>query len=92
MNFRQLSRLLYDLGVPPDVYRLDGSHFELAHVLTERDGKWVAFLSERGGESGVVEFDNEHVACSYFLGKITNTLVRRGRLAVVDPSGDAQRH
>jgi hypothetical protein len=91
MNTQQLSRLLYDLGVPPDAYRLDGSHLELAHVLAERRGKWAVFLSERGGESGAIEFDNEHVACSYFLGEVAESLVRRGRLAVVDPPGDAAR-
>jgi hypothetical protein len=40
----ELSRLLYDLNVPPDVYRLDGTHLELAHVLTTRDNEWVVFL------------------------------------------------
>jgi hypothetical protein len=83
MHLSELSRLLYDLTAPPDLYRLDGSHLELAHVIAHRDDSWVVFLSERGGESGAVAFDDERVACTYLLGRITASLVSRGQLNVV---------
>jgi hypothetical protein len=78
----ELSRVLYDLDVPADVYRLDGSHFELAHVLAHEGSKWVVFLSERGGQSDRAEFDDEHEACVNLFGRICLELVERGRLLV----------
>jgi hypothetical protein len=85
MTVAELSRLLYDLNVPPDLYRLDGTHFELAHVLARRDSQWVVFLSERAGESGAVVFDDEHRACIHLLGCIFVSLVERRRIQVTDP-------
>jgi hypothetical protein len=83
MRKAELSRLLYDLDVPPSVYRLDGTHLELAHVLAQRGEKWVVFLSERGTESGVEEFLDERTACVYFLGRVCLDLAQRGRLRVM---------
>jgi hypothetical protein len=88
MTVERLSRLLYDLDVPWQLYRLDGSHFELAHVIASRGHRWIVFLSERGGESGPREFDDEDVACTYFLGRVMTDLAERGRLRVVE-SDDA---
>jgi len=47
MNLAELGKLLYQLDVPPSLYRLEGSHFELANVVTRHDGRWRVFLSER---------------------------------------------
>jgi hypothetical protein len=85
MDVRRLSRLLYDLDIPPSRYRLDGSHFELAHVLDRRGDGWVVFLSERGGESGAVAFDSEHVACAYLLGRVFGDLAEQGSLRFASP-------
>jgi hypothetical protein len=82
MTVRDLSRLLYDLQVPPTLYRLDGSHFELAHVIARQDGAWIVFLSERGGESDTVDFVSEHDACVHLLGRITLELIDRQILRV----------
>ena len=83
MTERELSTLLYDLGVPPHLYRLDGTHSELAHVLAERDDRWVVFLSERGGESSPVEFDDEYDACLFLFGCVCAALANQQRLRVV---------
>ncbi len=83
MNLGQLSKILYDLNVPPRLYRLDGSHFELANVLPQEGPGWVVFLSERGGQSGRIEFTNEHDACEHLMGRIALDLVDRGVLAVM---------
>ena len=85
MNVGHLSKILYDLNVPPRLYRLDGSHFELANVLAREDERWVVFLSERGGQSGRIEFTSEHDACEHLMGRIALDLVDRRALAVVSP-------
>lgn len=91
MTKPELSRILYRLSVPPAIYRLDGTHFELAHVLAQRDGKWVVFLSERGTESDVAEFSDEHNACVYFFGRICLELVERNLLRVAAPRARSSR-
>jgi hypothetical protein len=83
MTVAELSRVLYDLDVPPDAYRLDGSHFELAHVIAREEDQWVVFLSERGGRSSRVEFAREHDACLYMLGCVALEMIERRRLAVL---------
>ncbi len=82
MNRARLSKLLYELAVPPDMYRLDGTHFELAYSIEFKHGKWIVFLSERGGESDPTEFESEHVACTYFFGCIAIELFERGILTL----------
>ena len=82
MTVGDLSRLLYDLDVPPTLYRLDGSHFELAHVIGPEGDGWVVFLSERGERSGSIEFAHEDDACVYLLGRITLDLFSRDMLQV----------
>lgn len=87
MTVAKLASLLYDLGVPPDVYRLDGSHFELAHVLAHEGERWVVFLSERGEQSDRIEFASEHDACVQLLGRVALEMIERHRLAVL-PEGE----
>lgn len=82
MTHGELTEILYRLEVPSDIYRLDGSHFELAHVLARRNSKWVIFLSERGSESDSTEFENEHDACVHFLGRVCLELIERDMLVV----------
>jgi hypothetical protein len=85
MTVAELSRVLYDLQVPSDLYRLDGSHFELAHVLARENSQWVVFLSEREGQSGRREFPEEHDACVHLFGRICTELVDRHMLLVRSP-------
>lgn len=87
MTVGQLSKVLYDLGVPPDIYRLDGSHYELAHVLAQEGDRWVVFLSERGEQSDRVEFESEYDACVHLLGRVAQELIERRRLLVVPSAG-----
>ena len=49
----------------------------MAHVLAERDGSWIVFLSERGGESSPVRFESEHEACTHLLGRVAAELAER---------------
>jgi hypothetical protein len=89
MTKAELSQVLYRLDVPSGIYRLDGTHYELAHVLAHRNGKWVVFLSERGTESAPVEFSDEDTACVYLFGRICHDLVERGRLRVAASRADS---
>lgn len=82
MNKARLTVLLYELGVPSTMYRLDGSHSELAHVLAKEDDGWVVFLSERAGRSSPIAFDDEHEACDHLFGQICLGLAASGRLTV----------
>lgn len=82
MDARTLEPLLYRLGVPSDMYRLDGTHFELAHVLACEEGGWRVFLSERNTESDVATFDTEHEACVALFGRVGLELAEMDRLAV----------
>jgi hypothetical protein len=83
MTRAELSKMLYELDVPPSRYRLDGTHLEQAFVLAHRDGRWVVFLSERGGESGPVEFDDEELACVHFFGSLCADLYETEQLRVI---------
>jgi hypothetical protein len=85
MNRERLAEILYRIDVPSDLYRLDGSHFELAHVLAERNSGWVVFLSERGTESDVAQFASEREACIDLFGRICLDLVERNQLRVAPP-------
>ena len=91
MTRAHLSKILYDLNVPPHLYRLDGTHSELTNVIAQRDSHWVVFLSERGGESGPVEFQREHDACVFLLGRICRDLIDMDMLRVIEPSSDPTR-
>jgi hypothetical protein len=82
MTENELSRVLYDLGVPSHLYRLDGTDSELAHVLDCHEDRWEVFLSERGGKSSTREFANERDACAYLFGQVCWDLARSGRLLV----------
>lgn len=82
MTVAELSKLLYELDVPPDLYRLDGTHFELSHVLAREGDAWVIFLSERGGESDRIDFSDEHEACIHLLGRICLELAEADQLRI----------
>jgi hypothetical protein len=86
MNVAELSKILYDLNVPPCLYRLDGTHLELANVLAREGSGWVVFLSERGGRSSPIEFTREHDACEHLMGRIALDLAGMRRLEVL-PEG-----
>jgi len=47
-------------------------------VPAERDGRWVVFRSEHGDESGSRWFDDERIACAYYLGLICARLAAAG--------------
>jgi hypothetical protein len=78
MTKRELSDVMYALDVPPSYWHIDGSSGQGGTVLAERDGRWVVFLSEHGDESGSRWFDDERIACAYYLGLICARLAAAG--------------
>jgi hypothetical protein len=82
LNVAYIWRLLDDLKVPPETYRLDGTRSELAHVLIKRGEGWVVFRSEGSGESDPVEFASEHTACAYLLGCVFEALYNREQISI----------
>jgi hypothetical protein len=80
-------RLLDDLKVPPEMYRLDGTRSDLAHVLIKREEGWVVFRSEGSGEVDAVEFASEHTACAYLLGYVFAALHDREQIRITPPDG-----
>jgi hypothetical protein len=84
-NVPYIWRMLDNLKVPPEMYRLDGTRSELAHVLIKREEGWVVFRSEGSDEVDPVEFTSEHTACTYLLGCVFDTLYNREQIAITLP-------
>jgi hypothetical protein len=85
LNVPSLWRMLDDLKVPPDMYRVDGTRSELAHVLIRRQERWVVFRSEGSDEVDPVEFTSEHTACTYLLGCVFEALYSREQIRITLP-------
>jgi hypothetical protein len=83
LNVPYLWRLLDDLKVPPEMYRLDGTRSELAHVLIKREEGCVVFRSEGSDEVDPVEFTSEHTACAYLLGCVFEALYNREQIRII---------
>lgn len=72
MNKQQLQVALSEENIRDDAYDLNGGHMPEMYTLSERDGKWVVYYSERGLESGKREFATESEACQNLLSRIRN--------------------
>jgi hypothetical protein len=82
-NVPYIWRLLDDLKVPSEMYRLDGTRSELAHVLIRREKGWVVFRSEGSDEVDPVEFTSEHAAGTYLLGCVFEALYNREQIRII---------
>jgi hypothetical protein len=67
MTLAELESRLAASNVPRDCYCLTGGLPNEASCIDKSDGKWQVYYSERGGRSGLKDFDNEHDACNYFF-------------------------
>lgn len=72
MNIEQLRKQLEQLGVREDAYDLSGGHMSERLTLSLSSGKWQVYYSERGIETGKVEFLEEDSACRYLLERLQN--------------------
>jgi hypothetical protein len=71
MNRGVLRVRLDALNIAPSAYSLDGGHPSEVYVLDQCYGAWRVYYSERGQESGLVEFQSESDACEYLLALLT---------------------
>jgi hypothetical protein len=67
MNRDQLRRTLREEGIRDDAYDLTGGHYSETYTLSEANGRWFVYYSERGLESNKKEFSSETAACEYLL-------------------------
>jgi hypothetical protein len=72
VNRQQLQAALREENIRDDAYDLNGGHMSETLTLSERDGRWVVYYSERGLESGKREFATESEACQNLLSRLRN--------------------
>lgn len=66
MNIQTLEKQLHILGIPEDMYSLEGG-LPNEKLCIVQDGSWQVYYSERGCKSGLREFTTEEEACAYFF-------------------------
>ena len=67
MNAADLRTRLKQKRIPEDAYTLLSHEKSESLCLQKNEGKWVVFYSERGMHTNEKYFDNEDLACHYFL-------------------------
>ena len=70
MNSQELRDALRQERIRDDAYDLDGGHLPETYPLSEANGKWFVYYSERGLEGGKKECASESEACVYLLNKL----------------------
>jgi hypothetical protein len=66
----ELRERLIGLGIPGNVYELNGSMRDECYVLDENYGTWVVYYSEKGLRTSEREFTSESDACEYMLRRL----------------------
>jgi hypothetical protein len=61
----------------PAHYSLDGGERDDTVCLAYERDKWYVYYTERGLQSGKVEFDTEDEACRYFLKEVRSDPMMR---------------
>ena len=68
MTKRELEVELVHLKVPAEVFDLEGRHLPERYTLrADPLGRWSVYYSERGLETGLMEFETEAEACKCLL-------------------------
>jgi|688.fasta_scaffold2330456_2 hypothetical protein len=67
MNILELQDQLEAEGIRRNLYSLDGTPADECMVLEQRASNWVVFYSERGQQTGRMDFSTEDAACQYLL-------------------------
>jgi hypothetical protein len=70
MNIKELKIQLKNLGISSSSYSLNGGLPNEKYCLSNEQGKWFVYYSERGHRSGEKNFSSESLACEYFLGQL----------------------
>jgi len=72
MNKELLRELLIAEHIRDDAYDLGGGNLPEAYTLSEANGTWFVYYSERGLETGKRKFSGEDEACQYLLRILKN--------------------
>ncbi|HOP11758.1 MAG TPA: hypothetical protein PK629_09745 [Oscillospiraceae bacterium] len=67
MTTKDLKTELIKLAIPDNSYSLKGGLPNEMYCISELDGKWLVYYSERGIKSALKIFNSEGEACNYFL-------------------------
>jgi hypothetical protein len=79
MKANELKNILIREGFRRSTYSLEGGEPDEALCLSNEEGRWIVYYSERGLQTGRVDFDSEDAACDYFLEKMwSDPTTRRG--------------
>ena len=71
MTILELKNQLENESIPQYMYSLlSGGFPNEAYCLTERNGMWEVYYSERGNKRGQKQFSTENDACEYFYKKV----------------------
>lgn len=74
MNFKELESRLISENIRRDVYSLKGGLSNEAYCISQTNGIWEVYYSERGIKSGLKVFQKEEEACQYFYDSLIKTL------------------
>ena len=66
MDKKELSNKLLLEKIPQETYSLGGGLPYDKYCLSNSNGIWEVYYSERGGKFQLKEFDSEEEACEYF--------------------------
>ena len=67
MNLLELNEKLKELGVPDNTYCLNTHLQQERYCISNENGKWETYFSERGKKNDLRVFLDESDACSHFL-------------------------
>ena len=68
MKTKELKKTLKAVGIPTDLYNLDGKGRDDERLcLVNENSKWVVYYLERGVRTTELFFDSEEEACDYIL-------------------------
>lgn len=67
MKINQLRDELDKLNIPKDAYTLTGGLPNESFCLNTNNDEWEVYYSERGNKTGLKAFNDESLACEYFL-------------------------
>ncbi|MCL2810842.1 MAG: hypothetical protein FWD25_03020 [Clostridia bacterium] len=70
MNLSELEIEFARLDIPKIAYCLQGGLPNESYCISQHNGKWEVYYSERGRKTALKVFINEEEACTYFLMRI----------------------
>lgn len=70
MNKLELEARLKAEGIRQNLYSLDGTVADECMILEQQASTWVVYYSERGQQTGRMDFATEDAACQHLLNLI----------------------